>query len=297
MEKQLLSSPSSPIVLVRRRPAAGLAAGLAPGNNYLGLMLPYTPLHQLLMQHSPPVLVMTSGNRSEEPLAFTNDEARRTLGELADAFLLHNRDIQVPCDDSVVRPVTGSDPLILRRARGYVPAAITLPLTCPEDILGVGAQDKNTFCLAWDQSALLSQHIGDLDTVETLDYYRLAMQHFQDLSQRRPQIVAHDLHPAYLSTAYARELPGVRLIGVQHHHAHIAACLAENGRLERCLGLAFDGTGFGPDGTIWGGEILLADLAGLSPRRSLGPGSPARRGNRGAASRPHGPVIPVCRLR
>ena len=262
VEKNLLTSPSSPIVLVRRRAGADLAAGLAPGNTYLGLMLPYTPLHLLLLQHSPPVLVMTSGNRSEEPLAFANDEARRTLGELADAFLLHNRDIQVPCDDSVVRPVADHAPIILRRARGYVPGAIALPLTCPQDILGVGAQDKNTFCLAWDQSALLSQHIGDLDTIETLDYYRLAVEHFKELSQRRPQVVAHDLHPAYLSTHYARELTDVRLIGVQHHHAHLAACLAENGRTERCLGLAFDGTGYGPDGTIWGGEILVADLTG-----------------------------------
>ena len=260
-DRQLLTSPSSPIVLLRRQTGAGLASGLAPGNRYLGLMLPYTPLHQLLLQFSPPVLVMTSGNRSEEPLAFANDEARNTLKYLADAFLLHNRDIQVPCDDSVVRPVSENSPLILRRARGYVPGAIALPLTCPEAILGVGAQDKNTFCLAWEQSALLSQHIGDLDDVETLDYYRLAIEHFKELSQRQPHVVAHDLHPAYLSTRYARELSGVRLIGVQHHHAHIAACLAENYRVEPCLGLAFDGTGHGPDGTVWGGEILLADLA------------------------------------
>ena len=258
--KKLLTSPSSPIVLVRRRADADLAAGLTPGNNYLGLMLPYTPLHLLLMQHSPPVLVMTSGNRSEEPLASVNDEARRTLGELVDGFLLHDRDIQVPCDDSVVRPRPGQAPMILRRARGYVPGAIALPLTCPQDILGVGAQDKSTFCLAWDQSALLSQHIGDLEAIETLDYYRLAIEHFKELSQRRPQVVAHDLHPAYLSTHYARELAEVRLVGVQHHHAHIAACLAENGRTEPCLGLAFDGTGYGPDGAIWGGEFLVADL-------------------------------------
>ncbi len=270
-DKNLLASPSNPIVLVRRRTASGLANGLAPGNTYLGLMLPYTPLHLLLLQHSPSVLVMTSGNRSEEPLAFANGEARRTLGDLADAFLLHNRDIQVPCDDSVVRPVPGNGPIRLRRARGYVPEAIALPLTCPEDILGVGAQDKNTFCLAWDRSALLSQHIGDLDAIETLDYYRLAIEHFKELSQRTPKVVAHDLHPAYMSTHYARELADVRLIGVQHHHAHIAACLAENGRLERCLGLAFDGTGYGPDGSIWGGEILVADLPGYRRVGHLAP--------------------------
>jgi hydrogenase maturation protein HypF len=244
---------------------------LAPGNSYLGLMLPYTPLHLVLFQFSPPILVMTSGNRSEEPLAFANDEALKTLKDLADAFLLHDRAIQVPCDDSVVRPVSGSSPLILRRARGYVPGAIALPLNCPADILGVGAQDKNTFCLAWERSAVLSQHIGDLDSVETLDYYRLAIEHFKELHNRRPRLVAHDLHPAYLSTRYAGELSEVRLVGVQHHHAHIASCLAENGRREPCLGLAFDGTGYGPDGSIWGGEILLADLASYRRLGHLAP--------------------------
>ncbi len=260
-DRDLLTSPLSPIVLVRRRPAAGLAASLAPGNTHLGLLLPYTPLHLLLLQQAPPVLVMTSGNRSEEPLAFENDEARRTLAPLADAFLMHNRDIQVPCDDSVVRPVPGLAPIILRRARGYVPGTITLPISCQDTILGVGAQDKNTFCLAWEQSAVLSQHIGDLDSAETLDYYRLAIDHLANLCQRRPTLVAHDLHPGYLSTLYAQELQGVRRLTVQHHHAHLAACLVENGRQGPCLGLAFDGTGYGPDGTVWGGELLLADLA------------------------------------
>jgi len=259
-DRDLLTSPASPIVLARRRPDANLSVVLAPGNNYLGIMLPYTPLHLLLFQWAPPVLVMTSGNRSEEPLAFDNDEARRTLASLADAFLLHNRDIQVPCDDSVLRPVPGQAPIILRRARGYVPGTLALPVACPETILGVGAQDKNTFCLAWDQTAVLSQHIGDLDSSETLDYYRLAIDHLAGLCQRRPSLVAHDLHPAYLSSRYAQELANVRRLGVQHHHAHIAACLAEHGRPGPCLGLAFDGTGYGPDGTIWGGELLLADL-------------------------------------
>lgn len=260
-EKSWLRSPASPIVLARQRANPGIAASLAPGNRYLGLMLPYTPLHLLLFQHSPDALVMTSGNRSEEPLAFTNDEARRTLGELADAFLFHNRDIHVPCDDSVVRPLHDGSTIILRRARGYVPDTIQLPLPCHEDLLGVGAQDKTTFGLAWRRTALLSQHLGNLDLVETIDYYRGAIDHFQTLSRRRPTVAAHDLHPGYVSTSYAKGLDNVRLIAVQHHHAHIAACLAENGRLERCLGLAFDGAGYGPDGTIWGGEILAADLA------------------------------------
>ncbi|MGQ9921006.1 MAG: carbamoyltransferase HypF, partial [Desulfobacca sp.] len=258
--QELLLSPASPIVLARRRCEAELAAGLAPGNNYLGLMLPYTPLHLLLFQWAPPVLVMTSGNRSEEPLAFDNDEAKRTLVSLADAFLLHNRDIQVPCDDSVLRPVPGQAPIILRRARGYVPGTLALPVACRETILGVGAQDKNTFCLAWEQTAVLSQHIGDLDSSETFDYFRLAIDHLACLCQRRPSLVAHDLHPEYLSSRYAQELADVRRLGVQHHHAHLAACLAEHGRGGPCLGLAFDGTGYGPDGTIWGGELLLAEL-------------------------------------
>lgn len=259
-ERRSLTSPASPIVLARRRAEAPVAPAVAPGNKYLGLMLPYTPLHLLLLQEAPPILVMTSGNRSEEPLAYTNEEARERLGELADAFLAHNREIVVPCDDSVLRwAKTG--PIILRRARGLVPGLLELPVACPEVVLGVGAQEKNTFCLGWGQTAALSQHLGDLDQEATLDYFRLAVNHWQQLTDRRPSVVAHDLHPAYASTRFAQELAGVQRIGVQHHHAHIAACLAENQRLGPCLGLAFDGTGFGPDGTVWGGEILRATLA------------------------------------
>ena len=206
---------------------------------------------------------MTSGNLSEEPLVHTNDEARSKLAGLADAFLMHDRDIQVPCDDSVVRPVDATTVIPLRRARGLVPASIPLPLLS-EPVLGVGAEQKNTFCVAAHGVALLSQHIGDLDRVETFDYYRQAIAHFKALCRQDPALVAHDLHPHYLSTRYARGLAGVRLIGVQHHHAHIAACLAENRRTETCVGVALDGTGFGPDGTIWGGELLVADLSGFT---------------------------------
>ena len=226
-------------------------------------MLPYTPLHVLLMEHAPAALVMTSGNLSEEPLVHTNDAARHKLAGLADAFLLHDRDIQVPCDDSVVRPVDAAAVIPLRRARGYVPAPIYLPVKS-EPVLGVGAEQKNTFCVAARGVALLSQHIGDLDSVETFDYYRHAITHFKALCRMEPAIVAHDLHPLYLSTRYARGLAGVRLIGVQHHHAHIAACLAENRRTDSCIGIALDGTGYGPDGSIWGGELLVADLAGFT---------------------------------
>ncbi len=267
---ELLLSPARPVVLAPRRDDADLAPEVAPGHRLVGLLLPYTPLHLLLLAQAPAALVMTSGNLSEEPLVFDNDEARVKLAALADAFLLHDRDIHVPCDDSVVRAVDGGV-IPIRRARGYVPLPVALPLAAPEDILGVGAEQKNTFCLAWGDKALLSQHLGDLDTVETYDYFQLAVAHLQDLSRRRPRVIAHDLHPAYLSTRYAQGLPGVRLVGVQHHHAHVAACLAENGRLGPCLGLALDGTGYGPDGTVWGGELLAADLAGFTRLGHLAP--------------------------
>ncbi|MEJ2671184.1 MAG: carbamoyltransferase HypF [Deltaproteobacteria bacterium] len=260
--RTLLLSRERPIVLARRRAGAGVSAQVAPGHKYLGIMLPYTPLHFLLLEQSPPALVMTSGNLSEEPLVYRNAEARSKLAALADAFVMHDRDIQVPCDDSVVRPLAGGGIIPLRRARGFVPLPIYLPVDS-EPILGVGAEQKNTFCVAAQGVALLSQHIGDLDSVETFDYYQRAVSHFQALCRHDPVIVAHDLHPQYLSTRYAQDLQGVRLIGVQHHHAHIAACLAENRRTETCIGIALDGTGYGTDGTVWGGEILVADLTGF----------------------------------
>jgi hydrogenase maturation protein HypF len=263
LERSLLLSRERPIVVARRRRDAGVSAHVAPGHRYLGLMLPYTPLHFLLMEHAPAALVMTSGNLSEEPLVHANDEARRKLAGLADAFLMHDRDIQAPCDDSVVRPVDASAVIPLRRARGLVPAPIYLPVKS-EPVLGVGAEQKNTFCVAAHGVALLSQHVGDLDSVETFDYYQRAITHFKALCRQNPVIVAHDLHPLYLSTRYARGLTGVRLMGVQHHHAHIAACLAENRRTDRVIGIALDGTGYGPDGAVWGGELLVADLAGFT---------------------------------
>jgi hydrogenase maturation protein HypF len=263
LERSLLLSRERPIVVARRRPDAGVSAHVAPGHKFLGLMLPYTPLHFLLMERAPAALVMTSGNLSEEPLVHTNDEARRKLSGLADAWLMHNRDIQAPCDDSVVRPVDAAAAIPLRRARGFVPAPIYLPLKSAP-VLGVGAEQKNTFCVAAHGVALLSQHIGDLDSVETFDYYQQAITHFKALCRQDPTLVAHDLHPLYLSTRYARGLAGVRLIGVQHHHAHIAACLAENRRTSRVIGIALDGTGYGPDGAVWGGELLVADLAGFT---------------------------------
>jgi hydrogenase maturation protein HypF len=263
LERSLLLSRERPIVLARRRPDAGVSTQVAPGHRYLGLMLPYTPLHFLLMQDAPAALVMTSGNLSEEPLAYRNDEARHKLAGLADAFLLHDRDIEVPCDDSVVRPVDASAAIPLRRARGFVPTPIYLPVES-EPVMGVGAEQKNTFCVAAHGIALLSQHIGDLDRVETFDYYRHAITHFKALGRQDPAFIAHDLHPLYLSTRYAQGLAGVRRLGVQHHHAHIAACLAENRVTDRVIGIALDGTGYGPDGAVWGGELLVADLAGFT---------------------------------
>ena len=261
--RSALLSYERPIVLAKRRGNGEVSESAAPGNRFLGIMLPYTPLHALLFEHSPPTLVMTSGNLREEPLAYTNESALSKLAGLADAFLLHDRDIQVPCDDSVIRPVARDIAIPIRRARGFVPNTIKMPVEC-EGILGCGAEQKNTFCIAWDRTAVLSQHIGDLDTVETFDYYQYAIAHFKALCQRNPKVIAHDLHPSYLSTRYAAEQSGAELIGVQHHHAHVASCLAENGRAEKCIGVALDGTGYGTDGTIWGGEILAADLAEFS---------------------------------
>ena len=258
--RKLLQSPRRPIILMQKRDDAPIPESIAPGNNNLGLMLPYTPLHALLFKYSPPALVMTSANLSEEPLVFTNSSARQKLSNLADAYVFHDRDIHVPCDDSVVRPIADNKSIIVRRARGFVPDSIELPIGC-ESILATGGEQKNTFCMAWGSQAVLSQHIGDLDTIETFDYYRYAVDHFLSLFKQEPKVIAHDLHPAYMSTQYAHERAGARLIGVQHHHAHIAACLAENSRTEKCIGLSLDGTGYGTDGTIWGGEVLIADLA------------------------------------
>ncbi|MCX8053813.1 MAG: carbamoyltransferase HypF [Armatimonadetes bacterium] len=281
--RDLLISSRRPIVLARKRAANGMTYGakfnrsisqeVAPSNRNLGLMLPYTPLHVLLFQHAPPALVMTSGNLSEEPLVFTNGLARERLAVLADAFLMHDRDIHVPCDDSVIRADDPCGAIIIRRARGFVPDAIDLVESAApsEPILGVGAEQKNTFCLGLGSQAVVSQHIGDLDTVETFDYFRYAVDHFMSLFRVEPTTIAHDLHPDYLSTRFAHDKDSARLVGVQHHHAHIASCLVENGRNERCIGVALDGTGWGMDGTVWGGEILVADLEGFERVGSLAP--------------------------
>jgi hydrogenase maturation protein HypF len=270
-EAQLLESPARPIVLLRRRPGCPIPPEVAPGNNYLGVMLPYTPLHYLLLGGvgrssskaglPPPLaLVMTSGNMSEEPIAIGNHEACQRLAVLADYFLLHDRDIHIRCDDSVTRLFRGKE-AILRRSRGYAPFPVRLNLELAE-ILACGAELKNTFCLTKGTYAFLSQHIGDMENYETFASYQSSIQHFQRLFRVEPRAVAYDLHPNYLATRYALELAGerdLRQVPVQHHHAHVASCMAENGVTEPVIGVAFDGTGYGSDGRIWGGEFLLAD--------------------------------------
>ena len=264
----LLASPRRPIVLLPRR-AAGLgraagpgwlAAPVAPGSRQLGLMLPYTPLHHLLLRDFGRPIVLTSGNVSDEPIAYQDGDALARLGGIADVFLTHDRPIHIRTDDSVVRPYRGRE-AVLRRSRGYVPEPLAVADRFGRPVLACGAELKNTFCLGRGDRVFLSQHVGDLENYETLRSFTEGIGHFRRLFDVEPQIVAHDLHPDYLSTKYALEQDGCVLAGVQHHHAHIASCLADNGEPGPVIGVAFDGTGYGTDGTIWGGEFLLADLA------------------------------------
>jgi hydrogenase maturation protein HypF len=263
-ERAALTSIRRPIVILARRPGAPISLGLAPGNNTLGVMLPYTPLHHLLFDEACSALVMTSGNLSEEPIVTGNRDAALRLGSIADAFLFHNRDIHTRVDDSVARVFAGQE-RVLRRSRGYAPHPITLGFPVAE-VLACGAELKNTFCLTKDHHAFLSQHIGDLENYETLTFYRETLDRMQRLFRIAPTAVAYDLHPQYLSTKLALEMTDIQQIGVQHHHAHIASCMAENGIADKVIGVAFDGTGFGTDGKIWGGEFLVADFAGFERR-------------------------------
>ena len=263
-ERAALTSIRRPIVILARRPDAPVSQALAPGNNTLGVMLPYTPLHHLLFDESMQVLVMTSANLSEEPIVTGNREAVARLQSIADGFLFHNRDIHTRVDDSVARVFAGEE-RILRRSRGYAPHPVTLSFPVAE-ILACGAELKNTFCLTKQHHAFLSQHIGDLENYETLVFYRETLDRMQQLFRIAPAAVAYDLHPQYLSTKLALEMTDVQQIGVQHHHAHIASCMAENGITDKVIGVAFDGTGFGTDGKIWGGEFLVADFPGFERR-------------------------------
>ena len=265
-EAGLLASWRRPIVLAARRSGAAVADAVAPGNRQLGLMLPYTPLHHLLLAAVGGPMVLTSGNVSDEPIAYRDNDALARLGGIADAFLGHDRDIHVRADDSVARAFGGRQ-MLLRRSRGYAPEPVRVRSAFARPVLACGAELKSTFCLAKENHAFVSQHIGDLENAETLRSFTEGIEHFRRLFDIEPRVVAHDLHPEYLSTKYALELEDsgaeVELVGVQHHHAHIASCLADNGEEGPVIGVAFDGTGFGTDGTLWGGEFLVADLAGF----------------------------------
>jgi hydrogenase maturation protein HypF len=256
-EESLLNSPECPIVLLKKRRGIPIAFEVAPYNNYLGVMIPYTPLHHLILKKSQMFLIMTSGNISEEPIASENKEALRRLGNLADLFLLHDRDIYSRYDDSVVRIFEGK-PMLIRRARGYAPYPIHLPYKSQE-ILAVGPELKNTFCLTKENYAFISQHIGDMENEETFEHFQKTIELYKRLFRIKPQVVAYDLHPEYLSTKFAQELE-LPKVGVQHHHAHIVGAMIENKHLDPVIGFSFDGTGFGTDGKIWGGEVIFSQL-------------------------------------
>jgi hydrogenase maturation protein HypF len=264
-ELDLLRSPARPIVLVRRRCDAAVAPSVAPGTPWLGLMLPYTPLHHLLATDIGLPLVMTSGNRTDEPIAFDDDEARRRLGDVADLFLAHDRPIHRRCEDSVVRAG-----FPLRRSRGYAPSSLTLPLALERPLVAAGAELKSTFCVARGAEAFLSSHLGDLTGEEAHAAFRHDLALWLDMLGVEPAAIACDLHPDYLSTSWAWE-QGLPVVEVQHHHAHAAACLAEHGETRPALAVVLDGTGYGADGTIWGGEVLRCDLGSFERVAHLEP--------------------------
>jgi hydrogenase maturation protein HypF len=261
-EARLLASAARPIVLLATRAGASVAEEVAPGCRELGLILPYTPLHHLLLDAVGRPLVMTSGNASDEPIAHRDADALTRLRGVVDLFLTHDRPIQVACDDSVAR-VVGDTPRLVRRSRGYVPLVVRLPVAAPRPLLACGAELKSTFALVRDGEAFLSHHLGDLTSEAAFRGFVEAVGHFRRLFDLTPAIVAHDLHPAYRSTIYAQSLEGVDRVAVQHHHAHIASCLADNGVDRLVIGVAWDGSGYGADGHVWGGEFLLADLVGF----------------------------------
>jgi len=282
-EAALLQARQRPIVLLKKRADCLIAPDVAPVEQTLGIMLPYTPLHHLLFQACrdvygrgnpcgcprpgcprpgcprPVVLVMTSGNLSDEPIAYQDADADTRLATIADGILTHNRAIHIRCDDSVMR-VTSAGQQFLRRSRGYVPEPIALALDCPQPLLACGAHLKNTFCLARDRQAFISHHIGDLENLETLISFREGIEHFQRLFDIHPEAIVYDLHPEYLATRYTLDSPIPLKIGVQHHHAHIASVMAEHGLTQPVIGVSADGTGYGTDGAIWGCEIMAVDL-------------------------------------
>ncbi len=256
-EEKLLTSIQRPIVLLKKRTPNPISEEVAPRNKYLGVMLPYTPLHYLILNHGFTALVMTSANLSEEPIAIDNDDAFERLADIADTYLIHNRDIYLRSDDSIVRHTAGHTRYI-RRSRGFVPFPVFLNHTVPS-ILACGAELKNTICITKDDKAFISQHIGDLENLATLDFFELTVAHLQRILEISPEIIACDMHPDYLSTQYAKEQQGMQKVEVQHHHAHIVSCMAEHKLDGEVIGLSFDGTGYGADGALWGGEVLVAE--------------------------------------
>ena len=259
-ERRLLSGPERPIVLSERQSPCAIADNVAPGIGWLGVMLPYTPLHHLILTRTGTPLVMTSGNVSDEPLAYRNHDAVSRLGSIADLFLLHDREIAAPCDDSVATVIARA-PVILRRSRGYVPAPVAITPAFAAPVLACGALLKNTFCIGIGGSAHIGPHLGDLSNDAAYQRYVESIERMSRFLRVAPEIIAHDLHPDYLSTRYARARPELVKIGVQHHHAHIVSAMAEHGLTGPVIGVAYDGTGYGPDGTSWGGEVMVADHA------------------------------------
>ena len=260
VEKELLLSERRPIVLLKKKPASIVSEAVAPGGGHLGFMLPYSPLHHLLLKNLDRPLVMTSGNISDEPICYVDAEASGRLSNIADYFLLHDRRIHMRTDDSVVR-VHQNHEMVVRRSRGYAPSPIKTGFTFASQVLACGAELKNTFCLGRDHHAFVSHHIGDLENLETLRSYEDGIEHFKRLFHLHPEVIAYDLHPEYLSTKYALSLdhPATK-IAVQHHHAHVASCMADNQIDGEVIGVAMDGLGFGTDCRMWGGEFFVADF-------------------------------------
>lgn len=261
-DETLLLSIQRPIVLLGKKSDCTIPHDIAPDNLYLGVMLPYTPLHHLIIKESGLSLVMTSGNLSDEPIAYKDNEAFARLKGIADYFLVHNREIFMRCDDSVVKMFENKE-MIIRRSRGYAPSPLRLQYTFAKPTLACGAFLKNTFCLARGNHAFLSHHIGDLENTETLNSYETAIEHYKRLFSIEPEVIAYDLHPEYLSTKYAlSQNDTISKIGIQHHHSHIVSGMVENGITHKVIGVAFDGLGYGDDGNFWGGEFLVVDLSG-----------------------------------
>ncbi|MBN1695403.1 carbamoyltransferase HypF [candidate division WOR-3 bacterium] len=269
-ERELLMSPRAPVVLLKKKEKCSLPDNIAPNNNFLGFMLPYTPLHILLFEKLE-VLIMTSGNKRDEPIAFDNRDAIKRLEGIADYFLIHNRDIWMQADDSVAR-IVDDEPLLLRRSRGYAPQPIRYPIWNEKKIIGFGAHKHNTFSISRGDEIFVSHYIGETDNLETIKAFERGIEHFTNFFDIPPDIAVVDLHPAYQATKFGKKWAfdnNKPLIEVQHHHAHIASCLADNLLDEKVIGVAWDGTGYGEDGNIWGGEFLVADLEGFERKAHL----------------------------